>query len=427
MQPAIAKLPDTVSRWIDPVTGEIYWDYWYNYIYGNNPEPPVDLYEFASGQVEHQQRLVELERSGEADRLCALMDARKIDFGPPSSPGPAPVKPGMETDAMKTAVAREVASAWPAPVRASDLCARPPATPPELFCGLMYRGGTMILSGASKSRKTYTMLGAGLAVAGGHPWLGIQTIACPVLYLNLELQDFAVAHRLNAIARAMGVPLSRELHLVNLRNRLVTLDSLELRIGKLIESTQAGLVVVDPHYKLSSASGVEENSNDAQALFLYRIESAICSTGAGVMIAHHFSKGNAESKRAMDRASGAGALARWPDVVMSMTEHEEADCVTAEFSLRNFAPVDPFVLRWRHPVWTVDSSVNPALLKRAGTKPETFKALDLFAVFRDGMTNKEWFAAAAGWTDGTYRRKRDELIRMGKVKPDGSVYRGVSA
>ena len=332
---------------------------------------------------------------------------------PPSSRDRPPCKPGFEPALWAIQDAAAAATAWPEPVRASDLCARPPATPPELFCGLMYRGGTMMLSGASKSRKTYTMLAAGLAVAGGHDWLGIKTKAAPVLYLNLELQDFAVAQRLQAISSKTGFAISRDLHVVNLRTRLVTLDNLEGKIGELIRSTGAGLVVVDPHYKLSSASGIEENSNDGQALFLYRIEAAICSTGAGVMIAHHFAKGNPENKRAMDRAAGAGALARWPDVVMSMTEHEEADCVTAEFSLRNFAPVDPFVLRWNYPVWEVDTSVNPALLKRAG-RTDDHPASELLKKLDQGMTNSQW-RAASKWPEATFRRKRDELLSDGKV------------
>lgn len=303
---------------------------------------------------------------------------------------------------------------WPAPIRASDLCAAPPSIPEEIIRGLMYRGGTMMLSGASKSRKTYTMLALGLAASSGREWLGFDTVACPVLYLNLELQDFAVAQRLRAIAKAMGVEPSADFHILNLRGQMVSIDALETHIKELISSVGAGLVIVDPHYKLSSASGVEENSNDDQARILYRIESAICSAGAAVVLAHHFSKGNQSEKKAMDRAAGGGALARWPDVVMTMTEHEEEGCLTAEFALRNFASVEPFVLRWDRSIWVRDGALNPSALKKSGGRNDEHPASELLARLTDGMSNREW-REASGWKDGTYRNKRDELIRTRKV------------
>lgn len=324
----------------------------------------------------------------------------------------------MPPDALPGVALLDVANAarsdpWPAAVRASELCAHPPAVPAELIHGVMYRGGTMMLSGASKSRKTYTMLAAGNAIASGSDWLGFATTATPVLYLNLELQEFAVAQRLQAIARGMGVPVSADLHVVNLRGVMVSIDNLETHLEKLLAETAAGLVIVDPHYKLSSASRVEENSNDGQALLLYRIERAICRSGAAVMLAHHFSKGDASTKKAIDRSSGGGALARWPDVVMSMTEHEEEGCITAEFALRNFAPIEPFVLRWRGSVWARDTALDPAALKRPG-RTDAHPPEELLRRLVDGMTNKEW-RTASGWSDSTFRAKRDQLQMRGLV------------
>lgn len=315
------------------------------------------------------------------------------------------------------------AAAW-RPVNAAELCTTPPATPTELVHGLLYRGGTMMLSGASKAHKTYTMLAAGIAIAGGHPWLGFATTATPVLYLNLELQDFAAGERVRTIAAAMGVPPPRTLHLYNLRGHLVTIGTFEARIREALDRTGAGLVIIDPHYKLASASGTEENSNDAQGALLYRIESAVCARGAGVMIAHHFAKGDASSKRSIDRAAGGGALARWPDVIMTLTEHTEPACVTAEFTLRNFAPVKPCVLRWDFPVWRRTDGLNPAHLKLPAHHNELHPAEELLAHLTDGMTNAEWREAAM-WTDATFRRKRDKLIRLRHVRQTstGRYYR----
>src|SRR5690606_9939723 len=113
-----------------------------------------------------------------------------------------------------------------------------------------------------------------------------------VLFLNLELQDFAMTDRLCATAAAMRIPLPENLHVANLRGQLVNIDTLETNLPKLLKQTEAKLVVIDPHYKISAASAVEENSNDAQGLLLYRLENVVCRSGASLMLAHHFSKGD---------------------------------------------------------------------------------------------------------------------------------------
>ena len=310
-------------------------------------------------------------------------------------------------------------SAWSV-VAASDFVAKPPEIPPEVIQGLLYAGGTFMMSGASKSMKTYTMIAAGLAAAAGREWLGFRCAPVPVIYLNLELQGFAMATRVKAVAAAMGIEPPAGFYVANLRGKLVTIETVEAQLAALLRKTGAGLVIIDPHYKISAASGVEENSNDEQGLLLYRLENAVCQSGAALMIAHHFSKGDKSQTKAIDRAAGGGALARWPDVVMTLTEHEEDGCATAEFSLRNFAPVAPFVVRWNYPTWTRDGSLNPTKLKSPGRKEEHSPA-ELLAKLSDGMTGREW-KAAAGLTDSTFDRKRNALKQQGKIRESSGCY-----
>ncbi len=307
-------------------------------------------------------------------------------------------------------------------VPADRLCSSALKPPPELIKGLLYQGGTMMLSGPSKAHKTYTMLAAGIAIASGCKWLDFETVKTPVLYLNLELQDFAAKSRIEHICEAMRIAPPSGLHVANLRGEMVSLDRLSAKVGIAIKQTKAGLVVVDPHYKISSASGVEENSNDAQAAFLYAIETLCIKNGAAVMLAHHFAKGNASNKNAIDRAAGGGALARWPDVVMTLTEHEEDECMTAEFALRNFAPVKPFVVRWRHPTWSRDGSLEPLKLKQPGGRSDAHPADKALEALGDQMlTRKEWLAKT-GWHRDTFARKVAKLVEAGKVKLVGGVY-----
>ena len=308
---------------------------------------------------------------------------------------------------------------WQA-IAGDTIAATMPRIPRELLKGVLYEGGTMMMSGASKSMKTFTMIAAGLAVASGSDWLGIRCATAPVVYLNLELQDFAMAQRVIAVAKAMNISPPGTFHVVNLRGLLVDINTVESKLDKLIAQTGARLVVIDPHYKISSASHVEENSNDEQGLLLYRLENAVCKSGAALMVAHHFSKGDKSQVRAIDRAAGGGALARWPDVVMTLTEHEVPDCAAAEFSLRNFAPLETFTVRWAYPLWTLAPEIDPTLLKKAGRKVE-FPAEKLLQHLdkENGMTNAEW-AKASNYAETTVRRRCKELLAAGLIRVSAS-------
>lgn len=311
---------------------------------------------------------------------------------------------------------------WPAPISARDLCARPPATPELLIQGMLYRGGTMLLSGPSKAHKTFAMLAAGVAIAEGRRWLGFETVAAPVVYLNLELQDFATAKRIDQICAATGTKPPVNFHPWNLRGRRVTLAELQDRLPQEIKRLGAGAVMIDPHYRVSAVSGGEENSNDSQGLLLGALESICTTSGAALVLSHHFAKGDAGAKNAIDRASGGGVFARWGDVMMTFTPHEEDDAMTVEMALRNFAPVDPFVVRWQHPVWARDEQLDPAKLKKAAGRSETHTPDSAMASLTGLMGFAEW-RKATGMTETTFRRKLRALVEAGKVEQVGTMYR----
>jgi hypothetical protein len=81
-------------------------------------------------------------------------------------------------------------------------------------------------------------------------------------------------------------------------------------------------------------------------------------------ITHHFSKGNQSAKDSIDRFSGSGVFARFPDALLTMTKHEEDNAFTVDATVRNFAPMNPFVLRWQHPLMVADASLDPANVKK---------------------------------------------------------------
>lgn len=329
-------------------------------------------------------------------------------------------------DQWRLALPSPAKKKWPDPLSASELCAAPPATPDILIDGVLYRGGTMLVSGPSKSHKTYTMIAAACAIADGRPWLGFNTIKTPVLYLNLELQDFAMEKRIRQICSATGAKPSIDFHPWNLRGHDVTVAALSRELPPKINHLGAGLVVIDPHYKVSSASGGEENSNDSQGALLSTLEGLCGLNGAALAVAHHFAKGDASAKTAIDRASGGGVFARWGDVMLTFTPHEEDDAMTVEMALRNFAPVAPFVTRWEHPVWVRDGALDPAKLRKTG-RTETNTADKALNALGDGMLTFGQWEKASGMSQTTFRRKKDALITAGKVEQVGTFYRRKAA
>jgi hypothetical protein len=365
--------------------------------------------------VERVQVLYKQRRLTELSRMVVLRSAEGTL--PATAHGLASLAQTMADEVLESASD----FGWPKPVSAAALQANPPPTTDELIQGVLYRGGTMMLCGPSKAHKTYTLLEMALAVACGTNWLGFKTCVAPVLYVNLELQGHAVAKRLTQICSAKGIEAPHSLHFQNLRGKWVTADDLCRRLPKLIKDLGVGLVVVDPHYKVSSTSGAEENSNDQQGQLLAVLEGVCNQHGAALALAHHFAKGDSSSKNAIDRASGAGVMARWGDVMMTMTPHEEEDAMVMEMSLRNFAPVRAFVVRWEQPRWVRDDELNPALLRRAG-RHEMYPADDaLKKLGEGGLTYGEWWKAT-GMTESTFRRKLKELTTAGRLRQNGPLY-----
>ena len=307
-------------------------------------------------------------------------------------------------------------------ITAADLCAKPPPVPPELIAGVLYGAGTMMLSGPSKSRKTYTFLDLAVSVATGSGWLGFATTKAAVLYLNFELSEHSFQRRLTAICHAKRIPAPANLRSFNLRGRTATMGLLAAELPRLIHEDGAGLVILDPWYKIAAQSGAEENSNDGQARILAEAERIVTANGAALVVGHHFAKGDASGKNSIDRAAGAGAMARWGDAIATLSELEESDAMALEMHLRDFAPVAPIALRWEQPIWRQDESLDPAKLKKPAGRRDNHPASALLQKLSDGMTAAEW-RKAMDWPETTFRTKRDELVEAGKVVCQMGTYR----
>ena len=156
----------------------------------------------------------------------------------------------------------------------------------------------------------------------------------------------------------------------NLRGHAADFRALLPKIRAQIQDDGYSLVIIDPTYKLLGEC--DENSATDIAALLNAVERLAVSTGAAVALANHYAKGNAAGKEAMDRISGSGVFARDPDSLVTFTRHEEDNAYTVDTILRNFPPVQSFVVRWEWPLFMRASELDPKRLRAAGGRPAEY-------------------------------------------------------
>ncbi len=241
-------------------------------------------------------------------------------------------------------------------------------TPPVIIEGVLHKGCKMILGGTSKSNKSWSLLDLALSVATGQPWWGQACTALPVIYINFELPVWSIKNRMRAL-RATRLECGgkeKPLHFWNLRGKNADITLLRPQLEERLAKHHYGLIILDPAYKV--LGNRDENANGEIADLMNEFESLAQSSGAAIVVAHHFAKGDSSAKNAIDRMSGAGAWARDPDSILVLTPHEEPDCFTVTSILRNLPQLPEFVVKWDYPMMHLASDLNPEALRRPQTK-----------------------------------------------------------
>lgn len=290
--------------------------------------------------------------------------------------------------------------------------------PDEVVKGLLHKGSKMVLGGGSKSFKTWCLTDLALSVANGVEWWGMETIKGRVLYINFEIQEGFFALRLNTISTAKGMDVEAldEIDTWNLRGHCADLQELMTSLLEKIQRDHYSLIIIDPIYK-GMGSRDENAAGDINTL-LNQIERMAVQTGAAVVFGAHFSKGNQAAKESIDRISGSGVFARDPDTILIMTKHENEYTYTVEPTLRNFAPMEPFCVRWIHPLMQRDEDADPDRLKVAGGRKAKYTTAQLMESLGDKtLGTTEWYLATSHVTGIKKRTFMDKLSEL-KAQPD---------
>ena len=231
-------------------------------------------------------------------------------------------------------------------ITASALCAQDEPDPPQIIDGILFRGAKMIIAGPSKSRKTWNLTDLAISVSLGQPWCGFATRASTVVYVNLEIATFSYRKRIRLICAGRGFSTESlgRFHVWDRRGEQNEITQLARRIRAQAVRVGAELIIIDPIYKTYGER--EENSNTEMTQVLNELEKLAQDTGAAVLVAAHFPKGNLTGRDAIDRVAGASVFGRDPDALLVMTPHEQPDAFTVSPILRDFPPQPEFVIQW---------------------------------------------------------------------------------
>ena len=320
-----------------------------------------------------------------------------------------------------------IAPPLPDMVWLDEFTASLPVPPPQLIEGILHKGCKMILGGTSKSNKSWCLLDLALSVASGQPWWGRKCHQAPVVYINFELQTWALQERLWSLrgARPEFASAGRHLALWNLRGKNTDMTLLRPKLEEHLSKHPFGLIILDPAYKVLGDR--DENANGEIASLMNEFEALAQKTGAAIVVAHHFAKGDSTAKSALDRMSGAGACARDPDTIMVLTPHEEPDCFTVTSILRNLPQLTEFVVAWDYPLMRVASDLNPDALRRPQAKNKVCSDKEFLdgVITGEGKSFTKIMQEAKSWHNlnpRTTARYLKRLVEKGLIRNAGGLY-----
>jgi len=256
---------------------------------------------------------------------------------------------------------------WPQPTTYAEFKLEPIVKPQPIVENLLDESSRTIFGGGSKTYKTWAMSDMALSINSGVPFWGFRTFKSLCLYVNFELKKYYFRRRLLAIEAAKGLSKEAESLMVwNLRNFDVSLEAFKIALLKLIRKHGILVVFIDPFYKL--LGGGDERVSATINPIMQAFDEINRLTGATIVFAAHFTKGNQASTESIDRISGGGSINRDPDSLVTLTRHSTEHAFTVEFTMRDFAPIDPFVVQWVHPLLVRSDDLDPTDIKRLRAK-----------------------------------------------------------
>ena len=311
-------------------------------------------------------------------------------------------------------------NALPAPLDYTEFELMPTAKPRPIVKDLLDDGSRMAFAGPAKSFKSWGLCDLALSCAGEVPWLDFETYFTPGLYVNFELKEFYFQQRLKAIKATKRIEISPgSLEIWNLRGFQIKLTKFIDQISTWIDKTKRRIVFIDPFYKLLDDGKDERVSSDLNPILL-GFNQINRRTGASIVSAMHFVKGNASGREPADRISGGGNLIRDPDSLLTFTGHENKGESVLDFTLRDHPPLDAFAVKWNYPL-LLRSGSDPSKIKKPRGHRQELDAellLEIIADYDDELNTTELVLKAIaelGWSRRTIINKLNQLKKNKKA------------
>lgn len=314
---------------------------------------------------------------------------------------------------------------WPPIKSFAKLSEENIAEPTVLIDGLLHQGCKLLLGGGSKAFKSWSLIDLAISLHTGTEWWGLKCHPARVLFINFEIQEWSFKNRLIDVAKAKGMTERiGDMSIWTLRGYAADLTSIRPIIEKHIEGKGYQAIILDPNYMLMGER--DENNAGDMAQLMNEFELLAVRHNLSVVLSHHFAKGNASGKESIDRFSGSGVFARNPDSLVVLTPHEEDDrTFTCDITLRNFPPMDPFVVQWKYPLFQTNFALNPDNLKKPGAR----KVVDDERFLKE-MGSKEWQAGElcrhvmdkCQISESTAYRALKRLVKAEKVLHENGLY-----
>lgn len=180
---------------------------------------------------------------------------------------------------------------------------------------ILPKQGTLLLYGAPKVKKSWLTEYMGFCLATGTPWLGFSTEQSKILISNFEISPISYAWRLKDMAVHFSV---QDNFFYEVSPMLLYLDNQENfnLFTRVLRRVQPQVLILDC---LSACFGGDENSGEAMASFIEKLNIWRTDFDCSIVIVHHCNK-NPLSTSSIDKARGHSKLTGWVDTLAYLCE-----------------------------------------------------------------------------------------------------------
>jgi AAA domain len=283
---------------------------------------------------------------------------------------------------------------------------------------------TIVAYGAGGVAKSFAVLAAGIAIAGGvEEWLGLQVLDHGyVLYLDFELDAEEQHRRVRDLCAGMGVDIPKKLAYFSALG--MTTEQAFKKARAFVKKYEAKAVIIDS-MGLAMA-GDMDRAKDVIA-FHRQFTDPLRALGTTPFVVDHEGKLQAGENRKEKGPTGS-AFKSWTTRSVLQFILEEYDEATSSLNIRvrqhktNFKPTKPFGVRFTFGERKV--SVEPIELPDTELVDEVYVPVKdrIVAALAPGEATIRELAELTGAETGTIRNKISELKGEGAVIDAG--YRG---